>query len=49
MDMTWRVVSGKGEGTNRGEKEQGRGSIIGRHKVDGRGWEWHEKSKNLYA
>ena len=29
------VPSGEGEGRNRGEKVQGRRSIIGRHKIDG--------------
>ena len=35
MDITSRDFSGEGEGRNRGEKAQGRGSIIGRHKIDG--------------
>ena len=34
MDITWRVFNGKKDGRNRGEKIQGRRSIIGRHKVD---------------
>ena len=34
MDITWRDFSGEGEGRNRGEKAQGRRSIIGRHKID---------------
>ena len=33
MDIPWREVSGEGEGRKRGEKAQGRGSIIGRHKI----------------
>ena len=48
MDITWRVISRKGE---MGEKVQGISSINGRYKID-RGrlrivWEV-EKPKNLY-
>ena len=35
MDITWRDFSGEAEGRNRGEKVQGRRSIISRHKIDG--------------
>ena len=35
-DITWWDFSGEGEGRNRGEKVQGRRSIISRHKIDGR-------------
>ena len=35
MDITWMDFSGEGEGRSRGEKVQGRISIIGRHKIDG--------------
>ena len=31
MDITWRIFSGEEERRNRGEKVQGRRSIIGRH------------------
>ena len=34
MDITWRVLSGEGEGKN-GENVQGIRSIIGQHKMDG--------------
>ena len=34
MDITWRVFSEEWEGRNRGEKVQGRRSIIDRHKID---------------
>ena len=34
MDITWRIFSGEEERRNRGEKVQGRRSIIGRHKID---------------
>ena len=33
MEITWRVISGKGGG-RMGEKVQGIGSIIGRYKTD---------------
>ena len=50
MKITWRVISGEGEGEN-GEKVQGIRSINGRYKID-RGrlrivWEM-EKPENLY-
>ena len=35
MDITQRDFSGEGEGKNRGEKVQGRRSIISGHKIDG--------------
>ena len=35
MDLTWRDFSKEGEARNKGEKVQGRSSIIGRHKIDG--------------
>ena len=34
MEITWRVISGEGEGENAGEKVQEIRSIIGRHKID---------------
>ena len=34
MDITWRDFSGEGKGKNKGEKVQGRGSIVGSHKID---------------
>ena len=34
MEITWRVISGKREGENGGEKVQGIRSIIGRHDID---------------
>ena len=34
MDITQREFSGEGEGRNRGEKVQGRRSIISRHNID---------------
>ena len=50
MEITWRAISGEGEGGREGEKVQGIRIIIGRHKID-RGklrilWEM-EKPKNL--
>ena len=33
--LTWRVISGEGEGRNKREKAQGIRRIIGRHKIDG--------------
>ena len=52
MDVTWRVISGEGEGRNSGGKVEGRRSIIGRHKIKGEKskmvWET-ENSKNLYV
>ena len=50
MEITWRVISGKGEG-GIGDKAQGISSINGRYKID-RGrvtivWEM-EKPKNLH-
>ena len=35
MDNTWRDFSGERVERNRGEKVQGRRSIINRHKIDG--------------
>ena len=35
MDITGKDFSGEGEGRNRGERVQGRRSIISRHKIDG--------------
>ena len=35
MEIPWTVVSGEGKGQNRGEKIQGRRSIISRHTIDG--------------
>ena len=34
MEITWRVISGEGEGKNWGKKLQGIRSMIGRHKID---------------
>ena len=34
MEIRWRVISGKREGENGGEKVQGIRSIIGRHDID---------------
>ena len=34
MEITWRVISGEGDGGIMGEKVQGIRSIIGRHKID---------------
>ena len=52
MEITWRVISGKGEGGRMREKVQGVRSINGRHEIDkGRlriVWEM-EKPKNLYV
>ena len=33
MDITWRDFTGEGAGRNRQGKEQGRRSIISRHKI----------------
>ena len=33
MEITWRVISGEGEGDNGGGNVQGIRSIIGRHKI----------------
>ena len=52
MEITWRVISGEGEGGKWGGKAQGIRSINGRYKID---WErlrivWKmEKPKNLYV
>ena len=50
MEITWRVISGEGEGKNGGGRVQGIRSINGRHKIDGerlRMVQKMEKSKNL--
>ena len=52
MEITWRPISGEGEGGEGGEKVQGTSSINGRYKID-RGrlrivWEM-ETPKNLYV
>ena len=51
MEITWRVISGEGDGGIMGEKVQGIRSIIGRHKID-RGTlrivQEMEKPRNLY-
>ena len=46
MDITWGVFSGDGEERNRGEKVQGRSSIIGRHKIDGKRSKIVKETKN---
>ena len=49
MEISWRVISGKGE---KGGKDTGNRSIIGRHKGDKgrlRIVQEMEKPKNLYA
>ena len=51
MDISWRVFSGVGEGRNRGEKVQGRSSIISKQKIQGeiKMVQETEDSKNLYV
>ena len=49
--MLWRDISGSKEGRNRGEKVQGRSSIISRQKIQGeiKMVQETEDSKNLYV
>ena len=52
MNITWGAFSGEREGRNRGDKVQGRRSIIGRHKIDRERSKMvaeTENSKNLYV
>ena len=51
MDITWRDFTGEWEGRNRGEKVQGRSSIISRQKIQGeiKMVQETEDSKNLYV
>ena len=45
MEITWRVLSGEGEGRSMGENVQGRRSIFSRHKIDGERYKWYRKLK----